>query len=287
MLNLSYLTDRTRWHLHVQDFDEELDAVLAMHRYLVRASRRDFRAEYERQLAIHNPENYDGGDAIWDAEIAIGVNSWDVESHAGLMAIARAVSIAEVMFARMAAHFLRDPEIWVFPNEGLWMRDWESKFYKFVLVAPFDVGGNGFGPLRELRDLYTHGYGVPATKARLDRLAQRLHDKFDTSPATAEEKSDGFEGEVYFFGDRTTYSSKTRTLESTLFDSHHADVSELATYRALEQLRAHVHSAHAAATAGLRDDVEDGNKYVKTVTQWWAKRTPNGQSAKVTDHEGA
>jgi hypothetical protein len=270
------------------DFDNELDEIIGMHRYLVRTARHEHEAEYEHQLEIHDPENYDGGDAIWDAEKVIGVDSYAVESHAGLMAIARAVSISEVTLARMAAHHVKNADIWVFPNGGLWTRDWEAKYYKHVLIAAFNVGGNGFTATRELRDLYTHGYGVPATQPRLDKLAQRLHDSFATTPATDTEKALGYVGDAYFFGSGTTYPKKTRTLESEWgFSSHRADVSELATYRVLEQLRVHIHAAHAAFQSGMRDDIDDAtNPFVKTVNAWWDKRT-SGTAATMPNSDTA
>ena len=284
MKHLTYLSDPTDWRLHIVDFNEELDQIISMHRYLISASMRDFTAEYEHQLEIHDPENYDGGDGIWDAEKIVGINPWDVESHAGLMAIARAVSLTEVTLARMAAHGMKpeDAAYWVFPKGGLWLRDWESKFYKFVLVDRFNVGSNGFASLRLLRDLYTHGYGVPATKPKRDRLAQLLYDQFDTSPITPDEEALGYSGSAYFFGHGATYSTKTRELQVEFFARMKADISALATFRALEQLRRHVEAAPAAFGDGYVEDVDaSNNKFAKTVVKWWEEKA-EGEAKSAT-----
>lgn len=267
------LTDRTESRLLLMDFDDEFTQILNMHRYLVKSSNRDFNIAYDRFLESGNPENYDGGDAIWDAENELGINPWDVESHAGLMAITRCVSLCEVMFARMAASQLKNPEHWVFPNGQSWVREWERLFYKTVLTTPFLVDGNGFGALRDLRDLYVHGYGVPATESRREKLAHALWGEFDTTKIRPDEEALGYEGEVYFFGDRTTYSSATRTLEGDAFSSRRADVSALATYRLLLAMRDHVHDGFAAVHGGFRSGLTDATcKFVKVVNAWWAKQ---------------
>jgi hypothetical protein len=273
MRHLAFLTDRTSWHLHLFDFDEELDKIAAMHRFLVLTAHGQFEAEYERLMSQPGDGNYDGGDAIWEAERFIGVTPWDIEGHAGLMAITRAVSLAEVTMARMAASHISPSETYVFPKGGLWMRQWEGEFYKTVLASPFTVSANGFSAARELRDLYSHGYGVPASESRRDKLAGALYGEFDSSKAKADEVALGFDGAVYFFGESSRYDTKTRTLVGDAFMSTQANVSKLATRRALEQIRTHIHQAHAAFNGGLRAGLTvSNNKFLKTVDAWWAKQ---------------
>jgi hypothetical protein len=272
MRHLTLLTDRTSWHLHLNDFDEEMDKIAAMHRFLVLTAHGQFTKEYERLMSQPGDGNYDGGDAIWDAEKLVGVTPWDIEGHAGLMAITRAVSLAEVMLARMAASRVSAPETFVFPKGGLWIRQWEGEFYKTVLASPFIVSANGFNAARELRDLYSHGYGVPATEDRRDKLAGALYGEFDSSKAKADEIALGFDGAVYFFGEHAKYDTTTRKLVGETFMSKQANVSKLATHRVLRQIRAHIHQAHAAFDKGFKPGLNvSNNRFLKSVDAWWDK----------------
>jgi hypothetical protein len=270
MRHLDLLTDKTGWHLHLHDFDKELNRIIAMHRYLVTVSEKQFTEEYERLMSLPGDGDYDGGDAIWDAEQKLGINPWDVASHAGLMAITRAISLSEVVLARMAAAHLMDPDHWVFPEGQLWFRPWEREFYQAVPLTPFKTDSNGFGTLRSLRDLYTHGYGIPATEKRRENLVKKLYNQFDTGPITAEETQLGYMGEAYFFGSDALYSSKTQKLERTFFMPLRADISPVATYRMLQQIRSHIAAAHAALSDGLQSDITAANnKFVAAVETWW------------------
>lgn len=190
------------------------------------------------------------------------------------MAISRAVSLCEVFFARMAASTINDADRWVFPKGSSWPRDWERKFYKTTLTTPFIVDGDGFGALRDLRDLYVHGYGVPALESRRQTLARRLYSQMDTSPRTSAEEMLGYEDKVYFFGDRSRFSAATRTLEGVdAFATRQADVSPLAAYRLLESMRAHAHAAHAAILGGFRLNLDATTcAFVKTASTWWTKQ---------------
>ncbi|VXB72058.1 hypothetical protein [Frigoribacterium sp. 9N] len=273
MRHIDLLSDPTSWHLHLYDFNAEMDKIVAMHRFLVTVSERDFGNEWDRLMEGPGDGNYDGGDALWDAEKTVGVSPDDVASHAGLMAVTRAVSLTEVMLARLAAAHLTDPSKWVFPKGSLWQRDWEMKFYKTVLVARFNSEGSGFGALRSLRDLYVHGYGIPVTETRREALARSLYNQFTTARITPAESSLGYKGEAYFFGDDAEFSKKTQTLESAFFTSKRADISPLMTFRVLEQMRSHFADAHAAFDKGLVTSSDVNNsKYVKAVEAWWAKQ---------------
>lgn len=279
MRHVNLLSEQTAWHLHMFDFDGEIDKILAMHKYIVLTSEREFTAEYDRIMSGPGDGSYDGSDAIWDAERLLGVNPWDVTSHAGLMAVTRAVSLCEVMLARLAASVMTKPDYWVFPTGLLWFREWEQCFFHDVPAAAFKVDGNGFGAVRALRDLYVHGYGIPATDERRDRLAKKLYNQFNTKPVTTEEQDAGYSGEAYFFGDDVAFSPKTQTLEpSGFWASKRADISPLATYRVIRELRAHVHAAHDALTVGVTDEAAfDRSRYKRVVQEWWTEQIRQGK----------
>jgi hypothetical protein len=275
MRYLDLLTDRATWQSHLEEFHEELDAIISMHRYLVQVSERQFSTEYDRLMSRPGDGSYDGGDAMADAEEAVGVAPWDVASHAGLMAITQAVSLAEVVLARMAAAHVEHPEHWIFPRGQLWVRKWEHLFYRTVPVTGFSTNSNGFSTLRSLRDLYAHGYGIPSTNERRQKLARSLYAQFDTGPITAKETALGYTGDAYFFGQETQYSPRTQTLETTGFGAKRADVSLLATYRVLERIRDHIQEAHAALSNGLHPKLDAGNNdFVKHVAHWWSQTGP-------------
>jgi hypothetical protein len=280
MRHIDLLGDDTSWYLHLHDFNDELDKIIAMHRYLVVSAHKQFSAEWDRLMDQPGDGTYDGGDALWDAEKNVSVNPWDLESHAGLMAVTRAVSLTEVMFARIAAAKLVDPARYVFPDGLLWFREWEMKFFKTALVTPFKTAGSGFGTLRSLRDLYVHGYGIPTTEERRTTLARKLYNQFDTGPITSSEAAAGYQGDAYFFGSGAAFSPKTNVLESSVFDSKRADISALATYRVLEALRSHFAAAFSALSDGLREDsVLTASKFTTAVDAWWSERSERDQKA--------
>ncbi|MGO4592643.1 hypothetical protein AB4Z18_02380 [Leifsonia sp. 2TAF2] len=264
MRHLDLLTDPYSPELLVADVRNELEGILAMHRYLVASTRREFEAAYERFLEGNDPESYDGGDAIWDAEQELGFNPWDIESHAGLMALVRAVSLCEVGFALLAKEQLLDPEIWVFPNGSTWTRELEILFFKTTPKRPFNVDGGGFRAIRSLRDLYVHGYGSPISEDRRLTLARRLYSAIPAKPITPEEEELGYSGEVYFFGEHTAYNASTKSLENELFQTMRADLSPLATYRCIQKIRDHFVAAAEAISEGLKDDLSRDNcKFVR------------------------
>lgn len=264
MLYGDTLAEGLEWHRILPEFEEELDRIVRMHSFVVRASNDEFEAVYDRLMEANDPENYDGGDAIFDAEVKLGINPWDVASHAGLMALTRAVSLAEITLARMAAAWFVAPNLAIFPEGRLWIRPIERDFFETCLNTPFDTDGGGFGTVRDLRDLYVHGYGIPGTEERRAWLAERLHEEFGAPPTEAE-SSLGYSSDIYFFGEWSEYSPETASLTTRSWGRKHADMSPLATYRILVGIRAHVEAAFAAMTDGVREELTpETSKFVKS-----------------------
>jgi hypothetical protein len=241
-------------------------------------SDRDFRQLYEIFLDNNDPENYDGGDAIWDAEQDLGFEPSEVSEHAGLMALTRAMSLSEVTLARMAAAWFAEPEEVVFISGRVWSRGWEESFYKTCLVTPFSTSSNGFGPLRDLRDLYVHGYGITTNEDRRLTLAQKLYEAFGDSEPTDEEKALGYHGTSYYFGEYARYAPETKSFVSAFFWQKNANLSPLSTYRALIRIQEHVTDAHAALGNGVREDLSaDNSKFVRDFEKW-EKRQPKPEA---------
>lgn len=149
-------------------------------------------------------------------------------------------------------------------------REWEREFYRTCLQKPFNTNSNGFGELREIRDLYAHGYGVPVTREAQERLAARLHSKFDFSPPSATEIALGYSGAASFFGETATYDAKEGLRDLLMMRLPAANLTPVATHRALDRLRTHVHRAVEAVRGGIRDDYRQ-SKYIRTVVRWWEK----------------
>lgn len=246
----------------------------------MRVSDRDFTEKYESFLNRSDPENYDAGDAIWDAEQDLGFEPYEVSQHAGLMALTRAISLSEVTMARMAAACFVEARSVVFVNGKVWARAWEESFYKTCLITPFNTSSNGFGALRELRDIYVHGYGIPTTDERRNKLAGRLHREFGDAEPTAQEMALGYEGTAYYFGRYAKYSPQTQRLESEFFFHKSADLSPLSTYRSLTRIGMHIKEAHAAVEAGVRDDITLENCKFARIYDEWDKRQANSQSSR-------
>lgn len=252
----------------LRESTEELEKIVTLHRYVTRTVEREFTASYDRHLKVNDPEYYDGGDAIWDAEKEIGVTPWHVDKHFGLLSLARGVSLAEVVMARMAAKVWEIPELTVFPNGKMWSRTWEKEFYRTVLNQRFDSYGNGFGPLRSLRDVYIHGYGVPVEADSQGVLARSLHQALDMSSLTAEEEALGYGGEPGFFGPYAKYHPKTGLTDTLVSGVPAADLSPVSTYRALKRIGEHVVLASEAVMSGPRDDLEN-SRFIKMVAKYW------------------
>ena len=240
MRHLKLLTDPTDLRGVMWDFNTELDSIIGEHRFLVRTAKAAFSERWNTLMNEPGDGDTDGGDVFHAVERELGIDPFDVEGHAGLAALSRAVSLTEVTLARMAAHQMTDPAVWVFPRGGLWPRQWEGLFFATVLKTPFSVKSYGFGSLRDLRDLYAHGYGVPATDQRRNKLAARLFSDFKATSASSEERALGYTERAYWFGRYSDFDTKTKELTADWLDSGQADVSELACYRALQAIRAFV-----------------------------------------------
>ena len=156
---------------------------------------------------------------------------------------------------------------------GLWSRNRERTVYKTVLRDPV-AGSGAFNAMRDLRDLYMHGYGVPATEQRRVTLAQKLHSTVDRASATDAERALGYSGEVYFFGEHSTYSPRDKAVLGR-FDPHRrADLSPLAAHRLLRSARDYVHAAHAAVLSGARPNLTADNCELIRVVQREIARPP-------------
>lgn len=128
----SHIGGHTQVDFLVREFHQELDRIIGLHQYVIKRMASDFEAEYESLLAKYAGEDssYDGGDAIWDAEKALGVNPWEAEGQVGLLSLARAISLTDIVLARLAAACWERPELTVFPKGKTWPRHWAQEFYK-------------------------------------------------------------------------------------------------------------------------------------------------------------
>lgn len=176
----------------------------------------------------------------------------------GLMWLTSAISLSEFTLARFAALFFHNPEEIVVVNGGTWSRQEAVAFYKSCLKNPFKSDGNGFGSLQSLRDLYAHGYGVPAVAEKRDALARKLHQQFHailTTPASAEELALGYQDTRYLFGEGTTYDRRKNELKTGWLSNATADLSPLVTYRILLHVKQHIANAYSALLGDIRDDM--------------------------------
>lgn len=271
-LGESHVGTRTRVDFLMQEFETELDGIVKLHRYVIMAAARDFNREYNLLLSknAHEDSAYDGGDAIWDAEKILGINPWNVEHHLGLLSLSRAVSLAEIVLARLAATCWERPELTVFPNGKTWPRGWERAFYKTCLKNPFDPNKGGLGTLRALRDLYVHGYGVPVKEEQQHKLAGALHREFGVEPASPEEVAHGYKGVASFFGEHARFDPQEGLRDDMYFGLPQANVTPLATYRALRRIGDRVSEAARAVMTGPLDDASS-SKFIQVVEDWWQK----------------
>jgi hypothetical protein len=255
------------------DFAAEIDSIIALHRHVVTSTERDFTAAYERHLSEHDPayESYDGADAVWDAEQELGFTPWSTEQHIGLMSLTRGVALAEIVMARLAASRFAHPQHTVFPNGQTWTRAWEAAFYKTCLNVRFDPASGGFGALRSLRDLYSHGYGVPVRAAEHQKLARILHQHFDTSDPTSEEAALGYTGPASFFGPYAEFDHENGIRDTVMLGLPEANLTPVIVYRALLRVRDHVIAAETAVSGGLRTDAAS-SKFATLVTSWWERQ---------------
>jgi hypothetical protein len=263
MRSAELTNDTTAFRFLIPEFEIELERIVKEHRYIVRTARREFEGLWNHYMSQPGDGELDGGDIFALVEAKLGINPFDVEGDAGLAAISRAVSLAEVTFARIAAAHFHQPGDWVYIDDQLWTRELEAKFFKSVLRMPVNTSANGFGSLRALRDLYAHGYGVPATAARRDKLAARLYSDFPANGPSFDERLLGYRGDAYWFGKYTSFDTKTSSLVSEILSSKNADVSELAAYRALRSIESHVQAVEQAVINGVHTNLSDTNAFLK------------------------
>ena len=248
-----------RWDRHLHEFEGEMARIINTHRYLIRVSERDFREAFQKFIAAHDLEHYDGGDAIWDAEEQLGVEPSEVSQHAGLMALTRAISLSEVTLARMASAWMTDPKKIAFINSRSWTRAWEESFYKSCPPEPFHTASNGFGALRDLRDLYVHGYGEPHTEDRRQSLARKLHDALGDTEPTDEEKALGYRGAASYFSEYANYDRDNDSFIGTFITDRNANLSPLSTYRSLLRIREHITAASKSLDRGVKKNLSAEN----------------------------
>jgi len=266
---LDLLTDRTDPDETLRRFNEDLDLVENLHRFLVTSVPAMFEGKIGDFARGVDLDYYSYGDAMWDAERTLGVTPWHVEAHSGMIAISRAVSLSELALAQMAARVFEHPETIIYRDGRTWSRRLEGLFYKTCLVASFKVGGSGFSALRDLRDTYIHGYGLASSRERRTALAQSLYQGTDTSPITPEETALGYDGVVGYFG-AATYTKGD--LHPGIDGLLTASITPLATHRAIKQIRSHIASAHAAIEQGVKPgQTSANNKFCRELARRTAR----------------
>lgn len=272
-LGASHLEFRDDVHDLTRDFENELQKASRLHHYIVRVAGRDFEAVYDRLLEENSgwEDSYNGGDAVWDAEVELGMNPWTLAKHLGFMTLVRTVALAEIVLARLGAACWEEPTYTVYPLGKTWSRRWEREFYTTCLKRKFDPGAGGFGALRALRDLYAHGYGVPVDPGDLQALARRLYGAFSSAPPTREEVDLGIDGTMSFFGEHAKFSHQDGLVEGFFFRLPEAELSPRAVHRSIETIRSTVAEARAAVVAGTVDDVS-ATRFVRTVSRYWEQR---------------
>jgi hypothetical protein len=259
-------------------FDRQFGEILASHRLFLRVADEAFTNAVEEARATLNPEGNDEGDVYAAAQESIGVSPYDVSQHLGLMALTRAVSLAEVTIARAAASFFTDAEGLVFTDGKAWTRQQAISFFKTVLIRPVHIDEAGMDAVTDLRNAYSHGYGDLKNANKAEQLEKRLLELAAGPPATAEEIDAGY-------GERLTI---TRVAPSGYFEDHWqlpvAHLSPLAALRLIRVTERTVHGVLDAAAWGPKQGEElNTSRFVKD----WAKSA--GQvnvGATVLDYEG-
>lgn len=249
-------------------FQTELSEIQALHRYQVETIESDYdkwTEEYGDQLS--DPENYDGGDAHYYAVKKLGSEPSDAISHIGCMTIVRAVALAEITLAHLAATTWEHPEKTVFPEGGTWSHGWAIAFYDGVTKTKLDLTTNGFDAIRDLRNTYAHGYGIAGTPEKLRALAKSLSENFDHGPATDAELKLGFGNDARFFASSTGTDEAGTPLR--FFGSvPPADMTPLMTHRVLERVGEVISRAKISADSGLIDEI-GGSEFGKKVMNFW------------------
>ncbi|GAA1733430.1 hypothetical protein [Microbacterium paludicola] len=241
--------------LILADFEAELGSIEAEYRLTIRSFEAAFNQSLERAELSFNPEHHDWGDVYYEVQKEIGFAIDDAVAHAGMSALSRSMFLAEVTMARMAATVFTDPTAIVYDGDRLWTRKLEGAFYyKRFLREPLRTRDAVFEAVRELRDLYAHGYGRPVTLARLDYLGMRLHQAGVAGEITEEEQQLGYEGEAFFFGPHGTYSASERAVTTPWGLPPSPHVSPLGVHRLLRGIRQHVTRAARAVESGVIDD---------------------------------
>jgi len=257
---------------HLEDeFLVELERLIAMHRYVTVTAHRDLYGRYDEIVAEHSSDpDFDGQDVGYQVEREFGFDPWEVEGYVGSATIVRAVALVEIVLARFAATCWTRPELVVFPHGKVWVRLWAVLFYKQCLLRPFNVDGGGFGALQKLRDVITHGYGVPVTEQDQQKVARDLYQSYEHGTLLDAERELGYRGVASFFGDHAVYDKSAGLTGGLLRGVPPVSPTPLATYRALGMLRSHVEAAAEAVRGGMRDVT--GTKFEKTVVAYWEKK---------------
>jgi hypothetical protein len=100
-----------------------------------------------------------------------------------------------------------------------------------------------------------------------------LHEQFDTSEPSDDERALGYAGPASFFGPHASYDRSTGLSDALLFGLPPASLTPLATRRVLERIRVHIEAATRAASQGVRDDLTSDNcRFLKIVNKHYARQ---------------
>lgn len=257
------------WYFQLEDimipFERAFEEILGFHRTSRRLFAQDFERAVEDMSQTLNPEYHDYGDVYYEAEKDVGAGYEEFRQHLGLMVLIRAVALAELTLARVAAEFFKDPEGIVFTKGRTWTRKDALSFFATALVQPCKLDSLGMDTIAELRNHYAHGYGQFLDSESAEQLEARLQVVIGDHAATPGELALGFEDEIHVLGRHGT------AFPDLLTPSAH--LSALAVDRLLHVVGRTVRAAVDAAQWGPKegDDLER-SRFVKD----WKKR--NGEA---------
>ncbi len=205
-------------------------------------------------------EGYEGYDLHDDAIAEAGIDPNDVVLHTGMMSLSRAVTLFDNVVTQAPTFLLEkraelDP--FIYPNGQTWDSDLADSFYWNCLAKPMRPWRGNLKAVRELRNLYEHGYGYPRSNTEAEALASKVYGVVrGGTPADESELALGLQGTPELFQYGVSFTPKGG-VKPDVWQNLRFAIDPLATHRLIKVIRQRAVEVIDSVSYGFSKKIDD------------------------------
>jgi hypothetical protein len=205
-------------------------------------------------------EGYEGGDLHDDAVTETGLDPNDVVLHTGMMSLSRAVTLLDNVIAQaptflVPAEHRAEIDQYIYPNGQLWDTELADSFYWTCLANRMRPWRGHLKAIRELRNIYEHGYGYPRSRDDAEALASKVHRAVrGGAPADASETALGLHGTPEMFRHGISYTTKSG-IQADIWQTLRFAIDPLATHRLIKVIRERAIEVIESVSHGFNESI--------------------------------